>query len=235
MAQLRRSTLFVPGRALDGIEDALASGADLVCIDLEGVSQPDEARRAVVGRMAHVVPPKGMQLTVRVNDTATAAGLADVEALLAEAPWLGGLMLPQVRSADEIRRVAGIVETAGVALELYAIVETLRGLEACVEMARAHPKLAGLYFGGNDMSAALGCEMAWEPLLYARSRVVHAAALAGIPLLDAPFSGSVDDLDGLREDCRRARALGLRGKCARHPRQVAILNEVFTQSRHGNH
>ena len=79
------------------------------------------------------------------------------------------------------------------------------------------------------MSAALGCQMAWEPLLYARSKVVHACALAAIPLLDSPYAGKVEDINGLRDDCVRAKALGLKGKCARQPAQVATIHAVFAE------
>jgi citrate lyase beta subunit len=69
--------------------------------------------------------------------------------------------------------------------------------------------------------------MAWEPLLYARSRVVHAAALARIEVIDSPFP-DVGDLAGLRAACGQVKALGMTGKAAKHASQVATIREAFT-------
>ena len=73
------------------------------------------------------------------------------------------------------------------------------------------------------------CSGSWESLLYARSRVVHAAAAAGIDAIDVPFL-DLDDPDGLREAAERAQALGFSGKGAIHPRQIPVINAVFTPS-----
>ncbi|MGI9259938.1 MAG: HpcH/HpaI aldolase/citrate lyase family protein, partial [Gammaproteobacteria bacterium] len=81
--------------------------------------------------------------------------------------------------------------------------------------------------GGVDMAAELRCENAWEPLLYARSRVVHAAASAGLDVVDVPYL-DLDDQDGMIVAARQAKALGFSGKGAIHPKQIAALNEVFT-------
>ncbi len=79
------------------------------------------------------------------------------------------------------------------------------------------------------MAAELRCENAWEPLLYARSRVVHAAASAGIDVIDVPYL-DLEDPDGMVLAAQQAKALGFSGKGSIHPKQVAALNEVFTPS-----
>ena len=84
-----------------------------------------------------------------------------------------------------------------------------------------------LLFGGVDMAAELRCENAWGPLLYARSRVVHAAANAGVDVIEVPWL-DLDDPDGMVEAADQARALGFSGKGAVHPKQIAQLNAVFT-------
>ena len=71
--------------------------------------------------------------------------------------------------------------------------------------------------------------MAWEPLLYARSKVVHAAASAGLDVIDVPYL-DLEDLDGMRVAAEQARMLGFSGKGSIHPKQIPILNEVFTPS-----
>lgn len=77
------------------------------------------------------------------------------------------------------------------------------------------------------MSADLRCEKSWEPLLYARSRLVHAAASAGIDLLDVPYL-NLDDPEGLRKEANACARLGFTGKASIHPNQLAIIHEAFT-------
>lgn len=230
--QARRATLFVGGLALQDLPAALASGADIVCIDLEDAVPPqrkEEARIAVVEAAKAVQLPKGVQLIARVNGMLEPDGLLDVRALLAQAPAFGGFLLPKVVGPDEVRAAAEMCEQSGRSLDLYAIIETAEGLEHCVTIAGAHPLLKALYFGGFDLSTALGCEMAWEPLLYARSRVVHAAGMAGVQVIDSPYA-DVADLAGLRDSCARVKSLGMAGRCAKHASQVAAILESFTPS-----
>jgi citrate lyase beta subunit len=79
------------------------------------------------------------------------------------------------------------------------------------------------------MSADLRCKNTWEPLLYARSRVVHAAASVGIDAIDVPYL-DLDDLEGMKAQAQLAKELGFSGKGAVHPKQISALNEVFTPS-----
>lgn len=228
--QARRATLFVGGLALQDLRSALGSGADIVCIDLEDAVPPQrksEARGAVVEAIRGLKLPDGVQLIVRVNGMLEADGLADVRTLLAQAPCVGGLLLPKVVGPQEVQTAAGMCEEAQRTLDLYAIIETAAGLEQCAAIARAHPTLMALYFGGFDLSTALGCDMAWEPLLYARSRVVHAGAMANLQVIDSPFA-DIADLAGLRDACARVKALGMTGRCAKHASQIATIREAFT-------
>ncbi len=228
----RRTTLFVGALALDGLSPALASGADLVCIDLEDAVPPDrkdEARQAALAALAGLPAHPGAQVVARINAMGTSEGTADLRAL-GTVGGLGAIMLPKVEGADEVRVAGEILDRTGRPTELLAIVESAPGLEACPAIAAAHPRLKAFFFGGFDLSAALGCEMAWEPLLYARSRVVHAAAMGRIEALDSPYP-DVADLDGLREACARVKALGYTGKAAKHASQVATIREAFTPKR----
>ncbi len=224
----RRAVLFVGALALEALPGALSSGADLVCIDLEDAVPPgrkEESRDAVLAALSGLALPPGMQLVARVNEIGTPEGDEDVRALSRSPGALGALMLPKVNAATAITRAIEL--SAAAPFELYPIIETCEGLEQCAAIARTGSQLKALVFGGFDLSTALGCEMAWEPLLYARSRVVHAAAGAGVECLDSPYP-VIDDLDGLRESCARAKALGMTGKAAKHASQVPAILEAFT-------
>jgi (S)-citramalyl-CoA lyase len=229
-AQQRRAMLFVGGLVLEGLPATLASGADLVVIDLEDAVPPgrkEEARAAALAAAAAHEVPAGVQLMARVNALSEPEGGEDLHAILRDGARFGAVMLPKVSGPDEIRVAGDLVEIAKREVDLYPIIESAEGLERCAEIAQAHPRVKALVFGGFDLSTALGCEMAWEPLLYARSRAVHAAALARIEVLDSPFP-DVADLAGLRHSCAQAKALGMSGKAAKHASQVATILEAFT-------
>lgn len=226
----RRATLFVGGLVLDALRPALESGADIVCIDLEDAvpsDRKDEARAAAVAALSAANISPEVQVAVRVNTVRTPEGRADIDAILSRAPSVGALMLPKVDSAEDVLDVSRAAERRSSPVELYAIIETALGLERCGEIATADARLKALFFGGFDLSTALGCAMAWEPLLYARSRVVHAGALGDLEVIDSPFA-DVNDLEGLGADCARIKALGMVGKCAKHATQVTTIREAFT-------
>ena len=115
----------------------------------------------------------------------------------------------------------------GHATRLHVIIETNRGLQAAFDIAGCSSRIDGLFFGGIDMAAELRCGSDWESLLYARSRVVHAAASAGIDVVDVPYL-DLGDMEGMITAARHAKRLGFSGKGAIHPKQVGTLNDVFT-------
>ena len=89
------------------------------------------------------------------------------------------------------------------------------------------PRIDALFFGGVDMAAELRCKNAWEPLLYARSRVAHAAASVGVDAIDVPYL-DLEDPEGMAREASLSRDLGFSGKGSIHPKQIPILNKVFT-------
>ena len=226
----RRSFLFSPGLRPELFPKALASGADIVCVELEDGIAPkdkDEARRNALALFTAPPADDRVERLVRINCLSSALGLADLRAVLATDTPPPALMLPKVRSPDEIAWIDGILSEKGHDLRLQVIIETNAALEAAPDIARASPRVDALLFGGVDMAAELRCKAAWEPLLYARSRVVHAAASAGIDAIDVPWL-DLEDPEGLRREAGLARDLGFSGKGAVHPRQIPIINEVFT-------
>ena len=138
-------------------------------------------------------------------------------------------MLPKVVSPDEVVWLDDLLTERGHDTRLHIIIEMNAGLEAVFDIARSSSRIDALFFGGVDMAADLRCKNAWEPLLYARSRVVHAAASVGVDAVDVPYL-DLEDLEGMKIQARQARDLGFSGKGAIHPKQIADLNEVFTPS-----
>ncbi len=229
-----RSILFVPGYRPDRFGKALAAGADAVCIDLEDAVPPqrkvlarEAAVRFLVERSAEGPRSAGdpPHLIIRINDLETDLGRADAEALRGiRQP--DAFMIPKVRTAGGVRRAARLLSDGA---PLFALIETALGLENAADIGQASPAVAGLVFGGFDLALELRADPSWEPLLYARSRVVHAAALSGLDAIDMP---SVDfgEMSRLREEAGRVRLLGFAGKMAIHPAQLPVIHEVFTPS-----
>ena len=229
-ARPRRSFIFAPGLRPDMYPKALASGADIVCVELEDGIAPkdkDEARRNAMALFARPQADDGVERVVRINCLREAFGLADVRAVLETDTPPPALMLPKVRTPDEVAWLDDLLGERGHPTRLHVIIETNAGLEAAHEIARASARIDALFFGGVDMAAELRCDNAWEPLLYARSRVAHAAAGAGLDAIDVPFL-DLEDPDGMRREAELARGLGFGGKGAIHPRQIPVLNGVFS-------
>lgn len=228
----RRSFIFTPAMRPDLYPKALASGADIVCVELEDGVAPrdkDTARANAVALFGAPQADDGIERVIRINSPMEQVGVDDVRALLGMATPPPGIMLPKVCSPDEVALLDQLITEASHDIRLHIIIETNAGLEAAYEIAHSSDRIDALLFGGVDMAAELRCELAWEPLLYARSRVVHAAASASIDVIDVPYL-DLNDPDGMRIAAEQARSLGFSGKGAIHPKQIAALNDVFTPS-----
>lgn len=227
--RVRRSLLFVPAVRPDRYPKALATGADAVCIDLEdGVSfaAKDEARERALALFAERTPTRA-EVSLRINDPKTDLGQRDLEALRRSGIRPDALMLPKCDGPDEIRGVAAAFGEALPDLPLIVMVETARGVASAEAIATAVPTVSAVFFGAIDFAADVGCDVSWDAALYARSRVVVAAAVAGVGALDSPFM-DVPALDGLAAESRRTRGLGFTGKAAIHPTQVAVIQTAFS-------
>lgn len=228
----RRSFIFAPGLKPEMYPKALASGADIVCVELEDGIAPkdkDTARANALALFAERQEDDCVERIVRINCLRSGFGIKDVQAILDTDTPPPALMLPKVMTPDEVVWLDNLLSERGHETRLHIIIETNAGLEAAYDIARSSPRIDALFFGGVDMAAELRCQNAWEPLLYARSRVAHAAAGAGIDAIDVPFL-DLNDTNGMAREAELVRDLGFSGKGSIHPRQIAILNDVFTPS-----
>ena len=228
----RRSFIFTPGLRPDMYPKALASGADIVCVELEdGIAPKDkaEAREKALALFEQPQADDGVERIVRINSMRERFGIEDVNAILASKTPPTALMMPKVRTPDEVTILDQLLTEAGHETRLHVIIETNEGLEAAFEIAKCSDRIDAMFFGGVDMAAELRCQNNYDALLYARSRVVHASAAAGLDVIDVPYL-DLDDPDGMRVEAERVRDLGFSGKGSVHPKQIAALNEVFTPS-----
>ena len=227
----RRSLLFVPGLRPDRFGKALEAGADIVCVDLEDAvphGRKEEARALALPLFAEEAPGS-VEAMARINPLSTPEGLRDVLALRDCPAPPPALMLAKPGSAAEIRLYDELLQGGCAGIRFHVIIESADGLANAMEIAGASGRIDSLLFGAVDMAADLRAEKSWEALLHARSRVVHAAARRGLDLLDVPWL-NLDDQHGLREEARRAAALGFTGKASIHPKQIGVINEAFSPS-----
>lgn len=216
-----RALLFTPGNRPERFAKAAAAGADAVILDLEdavSLADKDQARSTLIGFFGEPRDNFGL----RVNNIYTPAGVSDLDALVRSGVRPAFVVLPKVESAFEARLYSRLLD-----LPLLCTVESARGLDAATEIANADPCVQALAFGGADLAVDLRAELAWEPMLWGRGRVVQAAATAGIAAIDVPHV-LLDDEAGLRADAQRAKAMGFSAKLAIHPKQLAPILEIFT-------
>jgi citrate lyase subunit beta/citryl-CoA lyase/(S)-citramalyl-CoA lyase len=217
------SLLFVPGSRPERIAKALASAADLVCIDLEDAVAPADKDMARTGVIQGLAGWDCRRAAVRMNGTMTRHGVKDLIALAESDSPPAWLFVPMAEHASEIAQVARVLGNP--AIGIVPLIETVQGLREAHRIA-SQTGVAAMMFGGGDFSAQLGVDLAFDPLLVARGQFVMACAEAGVPAIDVPFV-RLDDPQGLAEECRRVRALGFAGKAAIHPDQVAAINAAF--------
>lgn len=138
------------------------------------------------------------------------------------------MLIPKVESPRDVEIVAAVLDSGDYSPELYAVIETPRGVEQLPWIVRS-PRLGGVVFGAADYAFEVGAALCWEALLVVRSAIVNAAATAGLAAIDSPYF-ALGDLAGLRWEAMRSKVLGYCGKIAVHPRQVPIINASFFPS-----
>ncbi|MEU6248854.1 aldolase/citrate lyase family protein [Glycomyces sp. NPDC047010] len=211
------SALYVPGDRPDRFDKAAASGADTVILDLED-AVADTAKAAALDHVtAWLTAHDGdVDVQVRVNVGAD----HEIRAVRATGAPVG-LRIPKVETPEDL----GVIAHLAQGLPLTALIESARGLQNAAAIA-AHPAVAALALGEADLRSDLGAT-AEAVLDHARIHVLIAARAAGLPAPMLSVYPRIQDLDGLRADTERGKALGLRGRTAVHPRQLPVIREVF--------
>ena len=230
--KVRRSFIFTPGLNPEMFPKALASGADMVCIELEdgiAIKDKDEARKNTINALKTLEVKNDVELVVRVNCQRTKPGLLDLEAFISSKLKVKALMLPKVKTPDEITFIDDLLSDCNLDTDLHVIMETNEALENIYDIAHSSKRIVALYFGGVDMAAELRVPNSYENLIYARSKLVHAGASVGVDVIDVPYL-DLEDMNGMKKEAELVRNLGFTGKGSIHPKQINILNKVFTPS-----
>jgi citrate lyase subunit beta/citryl-CoA lyase len=239
-----RSLLFVPGDSERKFARASECGADGLILDLEDAVAPGqkpEARRLTARRL-QARSTTAWSFWVRVNSWDT--GLTDEDLSAVVRPGLDGVLLPKANGAQDVVRLAEALDrleadagmSVGSTRILVVATETPVAMFNLGSYAPAHPRLVGLTWGAEDLSAAIGAatnkttDGEWtHPYQLARSLCLFAAAAAEVAPIETLYA-DFRDPEGLAASCRTARRDGFTGRIAIHPDQVAIINAGFTPS-----
>jgi citrate lyase subunit beta/citryl-CoA lyase len=242
---MRRSLHFVPGGNEKMIAKALTLPADGLILDLEDAVTPERkaATRPIVRGWLQNLDFGGRERWVRMNPIFTDHAEADIAETIAGRP--DGYVVPKPRRAEDVRRVAALLDAQeqakGVPFGSTRLVliatETPEGLLNIQEIAGASPRTVAVSWGIEDLSAAMGLPRTRDEAgryldipRYARVMCAVAAAVAGVEAIDTVYT-DIPDLDGLRRECREGVAMGFSGKISIHPGQIEVINAEFTPSK----
>ncbi|OAN78905.1 malyl-CoA lyase [Jannaschia sp. EhC01] len=257
IARPNRCQLFGPGSNPKLFEKMAASAADVINLDLEDSVAPDDkatARANIIAAIKDVDWGK-KTLSVRINGLDTPYWYRDVVELLeADTPRLDIIMIPKVGCAADIYAVDALVTAIETAkgrtkpVGFEVIIESAAGIAHVEEIAAASPRMQAMSLGAADFAASMGMQTTgiggtqenyymlhegqkhWsDPWHWAQTAIVAACRTHGVLPVDGPFGDFSDD-EGYRAQARRSATLGMVGKWAIHPKQIAVANEVFTPS-----
>ena len=238
-----RSLLFVPGDSEKKLGKGFGSQADAVIVDLEDSVAPDGKARAREIAAAFIRAEREntrARILVRVNDPSTGLTDADLAALVPVAP--DAVMLPKSNSGRDVQQLDAMlrVHEAHAGLPdgeigvLPLITETAQGLFTGATYQSASPRLIGVTWGAEDLSAAVGARAARDEagrytdlFRLARTVTLAAAAAADVAAVDTVFP-NFRDAGGFAAECAEAERDGFTAKMAIHPDQVAVINAAFT-------
>ena len=220
---VRRSELVCPGHSMKMMAKAAASIADEVIFDLEDACPPAkkvEARGLVAQALQTLEFTGGKVRAYRINAVGTPWWRED----LAIAAHAAVVVVPKVRSADEVRAVLDILPDG---VELEVLIETAAGLLKASEIAQV-PGVSSLIFGVADFAADVGARgFKEQDFGYARAQILVAARAAGVHAIDS-VTVQYQDLAAVVRDAERSARMGFDGKWAIHPSQLPAIHAAFT-------
>ncbi|WP_171136591.1 L-malyl-CoA/beta-methylmalyl-CoA lyase [Ruegeria sp. HKCCC1038] len=256
-ARPNRCQLFGPGSNTKLFPKMAASAADVINLDLEDSVAPSDkdAARANVIEALNTVDWGSKYMSVRINGLDTHYWYRDVVDVLEQAgDRLDQIMIPKVGCAADVYAVDALVTAIERAkgrtkpISFEVIIESAAGIAHVEEIAAASPRLQAMSLGAADFAASMGMqttgiggtqenyymlregEKHWsDPWHWAQAAIVAACRTHGVLPVDGPFGDFLDD-EGYIAQAKRSATLGMVGKWAIHPKQIALANQVFTPS-----
>ncbi|MBQ4420125.1 MAG: citrate (pro-3S)-lyase subunit beta [Bacteroidales bacterium] len=235
MQRLRRTMMFVPGNNPAMMSDAFIYGPDSIMLDLEdSVTMAEkDAARLLVHNALKTIDYGNTEMVVRVNPLNTPYGRKDVEAVVKAG--VDVIRMPKTETAEEVQELEAEIEKVEKELgclgrtQIMAAIESTKGIINAYAIATASKRMMGIALGAEDYCANLKTQRtpSGDELLLARETIVVAARAAGIYALDTVYS-NLNDMETFRKEVELIKRLGFDGKSIINPRQIEIINEVFT-------
>jgi citrate lyase subunit beta/citryl-CoA lyase len=235
MERLRRTMMFVPGNNPGMMADAHIYGPDSIMLDLEdsvSMHEKDTARLLVYNALK-TIDYGDTEMVVRINPLNTPYGKKDIEAVVKAGVHV--VRMPKTETADEVREVEAEIEKVEREIgavgrtRIMAAIESALGVVNAYDIATSSPRMMGIALGAEDYCANLKTQRSKEgdELRLARETIVVAARAAGIDALDTVYS-NLNDMETFRREVEYIKTLGFDGKSIINPRQIEVVNEVFT-------
>ena len=237
MERLRRTMMFVPASNAGMLRDAYIYGADSIMFDLEdSISLKEkDTSRFLVYQAVKTIDYGSTETVVRINSL-DMGGRDDVHAMVRAG--IDVIRLPKTETAQDIIDVEAVILEAERqckreegSTRMMAAIEGPVGVFNALSIATSSKRLIGIALGAEDYVTAMKTrrypERNSEEIFFARSMIVHAARAAGIAAIDTVFS-DVNDVETLRRETELIRQLGFDGKSVINPRQISVVNSVFT-------
>ncbi|HHJ7301681.1 TPA: citrate (pro-3S)-lyase subunit beta [Streptococcus pyogenes] len=235
MERLRRTMMFVPGANAAMLRDAPLFGADSVMFDLEdSVSLKEkDTSRALVHFALKTFDYSSVETVVRVNGL-DSCGVLDIEAVVLAG--VNVIRLPKTETAQDIVDVEAVIERVerenGIEVgrtRMMAAIESAEGVLNAREIAKASKRLIGIALGAEDYVTNMKTRRYpdGQELFFARSMILHAARAAGIAAIDTVYS-DINNTEGFQNEVRMIKQLGFDGKSVINPRQIPLVNEIYT-------
>lgn len=237
-SRVRRALLFMPGDDRHKIEKGALMDVDAIIMDLEdgvALSNKAAARYSILTALQEV-DFGGSERLVRLNPPSVPElSRHDFDSTISGRP--DTYVLPKIENAGQIQLIDSWLNEAETVnnwpvgqIGLIALIETAMGIVRLAEIAASSSRLQALAFGAEDLAGDMGAQRTaegWEGF-YARSAIVLHAKAFGLQAIDTPFIDIKADETILADDAERALQLGYTGKLAIHPRQVGVIQQVFT-------
>jgi len=238
MERLRRTMMFVPGSNPSMLKEAYIYGADSLMFDLEdavAITEKDSARFLVYNAIK-TIDYGNTEVVVRINGLDTAFGKDDIEAVVRAG--VDVIRLPKTERKEDILEVEAVIEEVERKIgreigstKMMAAIESPIGVINAYEIASASKRLIAIALGAEDYVTNMKTKRYANglELLGARTQIIIAARAAGIYAIDTVYT-DVDNEEGFKNEVELIKQLGFDGKSVINPRQIPMVNEIYTPS-----
>ena len=231
---LRRSLLYVPASSEKMLNKARTISSDAVILDLEDSVSPEEKEKARKNVVAYLHERQyEKEVIVRINALNTIWGLKDMMEIIPLSP--DGIILPKANEKSVAAYEMIFFSLSGSEREkhtsLIPLLETAEGISDARQILSSSRLIDAIQLGAEDLARDLSVERTREGLEieFARQSLVYIATGLKLDVLDTPYT-AIHDIEGLRADCMKAKAMGFTGKVCIHPSHVDVINEIFSPS-----